>query len=369
MDKFLFVTFLWLFFIEYSFAQSEHSVRECFVKNGNTEIIISHSNAIYSIAQYFDMIDKNSKYVPGPFASHRFIPENDSIPFYSTDEYHNDLFKLTRKILYSNYDSIISFVKDNGLHDGSDMYQESIDKACFFDRYSSYCFIQQNDFSSLSYDSLKMEKFMSRLSDFAKLIHYDDFFHENNSVYCDYITDRMPCIEDMRVWMNEMFDVNFKKIYFLTSPFSNPNSFELYENCDSLTITMIGGILAQDDMICSVMGKDSFIEDRVSRYNSGFYIFESMIMSYVGRIVQKNMILHYNYIRELLAMYLLYCHDMQSEMSFEKEKFVNIIYRFGPQFYKEEIEPLYDKLFLLRDKKEKNLLHIYIDMLENQSGH
>ena len=234
MDKFLFVTFLWLFFIEYSFAQSEHSVRECFVKNGNTEIIISHSNAIYSIAQYFDMIDENSKYEQSPDASHRYIPENDSIPFYSDDEYHNELFKLTRKILYSNYDSIISYINNTGLLDGSPIYRDSVYKVLFFYKWSgeNFCYSQQDKYGLLSYDSFNMAKQMSALSGFAEIIHYNDFFRENYNAYYDYMTNIVPCIEDMRIWMNEVFDVNYERFDFLTSPFSDPFCLELYENED-----------------------------------------------------------------------------------------------------------------------------------------
>lgn len=352
-------------------AQAKPLELECFMRNGNTEVNISHCSVIYSIAKYFDMIEKKSKYVPGLFSCHRYIPDGDSIPFFGGDDYHNELFKQTRKILYSNYDSIVSYIKATGLVDGSVMYLDSINNVCLLGEYSEegLCYIQQDKYSLLSYNSIDMKKIMSDLSGFAKLIHYDEFYRENYDVYLDYITDKMTCIEDMRVWMNEMFGVRYKKIDFLTSPYS-ACFLNFYESDDKSSIIITGGNhIHDDDMIDDLMKKDSFIEDRVFNFSSGIGCFEGIMIFYVDQIIQKNTIFNYNYFNALLAMYLLYCHDMQSEMSFEKEKFVNIIYRFGPQFYKEEIEPLYDKLFLLRDKKEKNLLHIYIDMLENQCGY
>ena len=367
MKNKLIVIFIALFVGEFSVAQKQHSQKVCCLREGNTEIEISHCNAIYSIAQYFDMIDENSKYEQSPDASHRYIPENDSIPFYSDDEYHNELFKLTRKILYSNYDSIISYIKNTGLLDGSPIYRDSVYKVLFFYKWSgeNFCYSQQDKYGLLSYDSFNMAKQMSALSGFAEIIHYNDFFRENYNVYYDYMTNIVPCIEDMRIWMNEVFDVNYERFDFLTSPFSDPFCLELYENEDSSRVTVIGGAFAFDDIIYDVMENESL---KSLLYNSDFYLFEMLMNRYAERVRKKDL-LSYDYTyKVLLAMFLLYCNDMQSKDFFEKEK--NYVrYRFGVKSFSNEIEPIYSKLLHLRDKKEKNLLHIYIDMLENQCGY
>lgn len=362
MKNKIIVIFIVLFIGEFSFAQKQHSQKECCLKDENIEI--SHCNAIYSIAQYFDMIDKNSKYEHSPHASHRYIPENDSIPFYSEDEYHNDLFKLTRTILYSNYDTIISYIKNTGLFDGSSIYMDSVYKALFFYEWSeeNFCYSERNKYGLLPFDSLNMAKQMAALNGFAKIIHYDDFFLENYNVYYDYITNRVPCIDDMRIWMNEMFDVNYKMFNFLTSPFSDPFCLELYENEDSSMVTVIGGVFVLDDIIYDVEKNESL---KNLLYNSEFYLFEMLMNRYAERVRQKDLLsCDYTY-KVMLAMFLLYCNDMQSKELFEKEK-IYVRYRFGANSFSNEIEPIYCKLLQLRDKKEKNLFHIYLDMLENQ---
>lgn len=364
MKNALFVILFLFSFVKCCFAYKISPSKGTFFRDGNTEIVISHCNAIYSIAQYFDMIDKNSKYEPGPFAGHRYVPENDSIPFYSVDEYHNDLFKLTRKILYSDYDSIISYIKNTGLLDGSEVYRDSICKVLFFYEYSTedICCKQQNKYSQKPYDSFNLTKQMSSLSDFAKIMHYDDFFEENYNVYYNYIIKKVPCLEDMRIWMNDMLGKNYERILFFTSPFSDIG-FNVNDNVNKSTIVIYGGVNVSDK-ICDLTPDFGAFEALMWQHLFEHFSFEfehddpSLIMD------------NGFYEKITIAMYLIYCHDMQSEETFLNEK--NMIYckfkeLIGPEFkeFSKDIDSIYQKLLMDRDFKEKNLLHLYFECWEN----
>lgn len=352
--------------VDFCFAQTKHLGREDFVKNGNTEIKISHSNTLYSIALHFYEIEKSSKFGEGIFKSIIPIPEGDSIAIFLGDDYHYNVFKRTRKILYSNYDSIISSVNPFNWGDVANRCTDPLGKAWFFCDYSKDGILYSKEMKEVfPYDLLNMDSLMIKLGGFAKLIHYDDFFRENYDVYYEFITGEMPCVEDMRIWMNSMFDINCQSIVFLTSPFAEAYcSYSIYDNADKSAIIISGGVpVLNDDNTCG--------------FTSDFETFQSLMAHFINRIKQMNPTIFENEsFNEKIetAMFLLYCHDMQSEETFKNEKeLICCVFKkwsgAGFEDFIMEVELLYNQLMERRDQKEKNLLHIYMDLLEKNANH
>ncbi len=344
-----------------SFGQTKNLTEVENTKKEFSEIKISHANALFSIAKYFKKISGELKAKDGLFGPITFVPEGDSIGSYSVDKYHNNVFKETRKMLFSKYDSITSYVNQSFLNEnlyGKDTLYYALFECDYLNNK-----IYINEYNVGFYDLKKLKTCVDWLNNFADLINYEAFLKENESIYNDYLQNKTFKIEDMLIWLNDMFELNYKKIAFKTSPFAHPFDLDVYDSANSSVLNIVGGI---------------YVTDKECDYTSEYRFFSRLLDHYLylvidemGKSDQVEEIMLTDRLNGIvgqmnLALYLLYCYDVKSKNLWENELKWNCckMEEYGFENYKEEVKSLLKEIIKERDKKK--LRYIYIDILEKR---
>ena len=169
----------------------------------------------------------------------------------------------------------------------------------------------------------------------------------------------------MLIWLNDMFELNYKKIAFKTSPFAHPFDLDVYDSANSSVLNIVGGI---------------YVTDKECDYTSEYRFFSRLLDHYLylvidemGKSDQVEEIMLTDRLNGIvgqmnLALYLLYCYDVKSKNLWENELKWNCckMEEYGFENYKEEVKSLLKEIIKERDKKK--LRYIYIDILEKRKA-
>jgi len=297
-----------------------------FVESGNkidtTDsgcVSLSVVNTLFSIADYFDIYDKElyepeREKINPIFRSVRYVPDGDSIGAYFPDDYHDNLYKIVRPIIHSNYKEIVDYINTGRPYLSywkNDVNTITCDS--YFYKYKSGKIVKDTISGlSLENDTL-MENSIQWLEGFAKLMDIERFLKENESVFKDYVDSLTFDVEQYRRWMNKKFHKKYDRFLFRTSPFANPFDFHVYEinSQQKCSLILAGGVFVTNST-CDFSGRF-----RVFCCISDIYILE------ITHDFQEKMDSNMSNIKSFFgcSLFLVYCNENESKEIYNHEKY------------------------------------------------